>query len=247
MNLQGLTCIGEFNGVDVFWSSKSDNSYYELNEKVIKGEINFSVLSVSEMESRNKFLEKQQSPYRFWKETTGLQNVVLYNSNLLYVHSGVLCSYDVDHVELPINCSSCNFMFSHLNVKSSRMFCNRFDTSFVVSALGMFTGCTFISGLSFGKSFDTKRIVDARFMFGGAYFGSNVNLGKLFTLDSAKNTSYMFAYSVFEQGINLPGALSLKNVNTHTNMFKCCSFLSSSIDVDCSDESIIYQLQTRGT
>ena len=131
-----------------------------------------------------------------------------------------------------------------MSIDNSEVFCSRFDTSSVVSTLGMFTGSVLPAGLSFGNTFDTRSVVDARFMFGRTWFGAGIEPGELFTLENAENASYLFAYSVFEQGFRLP--VSFRLHGKCSNVFKCCSF-SDGVNTDCSDESIVHRLQVRGT
>lgn len=112
----------------------------------------------------------------WFHEETGNENWVLYNNKMYEV-----ISPDEKHPnrpkylhykeasglapELPINCSSCHYMFSNLStIKELSFDKEKFDTRDVVTMCGMFLGCSAVEKLNI-KELITFNVRDMRWMF----------------------------------------------------------------------------------
>ena len=166
--------------------------------------------------------------YDWFKEKTGEKHWVLYNTEMygidFYDKNSLYYRKDSDLAPVvPINATSCYFMFYHC-VTLAQLNLSNFDTSNIVTMYGMFDGCKNLTSLDL-SNFDTSKVTKMNYMF--------CNCSKLTQLDLSNfNTSKVIdMYSMFSNCSKLT-SLDLGNFDTSqvTNMgqmFYICSALTN--------------------
>ena len=157
-------------------------------------------------ECRLKLNEDTGRDFNWFREETGLNNWVLYDSkmytvehdgNYLYLHYIEDCGRDPI---IPINASSCHRMFSNYKILAELDF-NRFNTVNVILMDYMFSGCTNLLSVKL-NSFDTSNVDLMEGVFERCTEIKELNLSSFSTIH-AINVGKMFAYCTNLRKVNL--------------------------------------------
>ena len=161
--------------------------------------------------------------YKWFRETTGNHNWVLfnpkqynveYNSENRFILKFNAHDYDGLPLQLPINASSCCSMFSWLTLPEDFVLHRNFVLDNIVDASMMFAGCVFSANFEF--DFDTTNLYNMRYMFFQCKFGRKDFLKKLNTTN-AVNLAYMFGEAELPNGFEVD--IDTTNVQNMTKMF----------------------------
>ena len=151
-------------------------------------------------ECRLKLNEDTGRDFNWFKEETGLNNWVLYDSkmyavehdgNYLFLHYIEDCGKDPI---IPINASSCHRMFSNYKILTELDF-NSFSTVNVIIMDYMFVDSLYFEHLDL-SSFNTANLRTMNYMFCGCTYLQDVNLSSFnnFKMYNVKSTAKMFAH-----------------------------------------------------
>ena len=171
--------------------------------------------------------------YDWFKEKTGEKHWVLYNTEMygidFYDKNSLYYRKDSDLAPVvPINATSCYFMFYHC-VTLAQLNLSNFNTSNIVTMYGMFDGCKNLTSLDL-SNFDTSRVTKMNYMF--------CNCSKLTQLDLSNfNTSKVTdMYSMFSKCSKLT-SLDLGNFDTSqvTNMGQMLYICSALTNLNLSN------------
>lgn len=157
-------------------------------------------------ECRLKLNEDTGRDFNWFKEETGLNNWVLYDSkmyavehdgNYLFLHYIEDCGKDPI---IPINASSCHRMFSNYKILTELDF-NSFSTVNVIIMDYMFKGCTNLLSVKL-DSFDTSNVDLMEGVFEHCTEIRELDLSS-FSATHAINVGKMFAYCTNLREVNL--------------------------------------------
>ena len=171
--------------------------------------------------------------YDWFKEKTGEKHWVLYNTEMygidFYDKNSLYYRKDSDLAPVvPINATSCYFMFYHC-VTLAQLNLSNFNTSNIVTMYGMFDGCKNLTSLDL-SNFDTSMVTKMNYMF--------CNCSKLTQLDLSNfNTSKVTdMYSMFSKCSKLT-SLDLGNFDTSqvTNMGQMLYICSALTNLNLSN------------
>lgn len=201
-----------------------------LHEATIVAEDSFSIdghtyyLDFKSEEKREKIKQEvnlcTEFKWDWFHEETGNENWVLYNTRMYEVIAPVnkhpnrprYLHYIEDcglAPELPINSSSCYYMFSNLKtVKEFTLSKKKFNTTDVITMRGMFSGCISLEKLNL-KELITSSVRDMRWMF-----AENKNLIYV-NLDNFDIRNVYTMFGMFAECIKLE-YLDLRSFNQRT-------------------------------
>lgn len=187
-------------------------------------------INLNSEESRNSCVQQVNKStskhFKWFKETTGNKNYVLYDSDMFEI--GTDDTYDYLHYKgscskppvMPFNASSCYMMFSELNGKKELDF-SHFDTSKIITMNSMFTMSKFKSlDLS---PFNTENVEDTSFMFYQCRYLEQTDLNSFINC-KVTDTSFMFLGCNSLIKIDL-SKFNLQNAIKMCDMFGYCTAL----------------------
>lgn len=182
-------------------------------------------------ECRLKLNEDTGRDFNWFKEETGLNNWVLYDSkmyavehdgNYLFLHYIEDCGKDPI---IPINASSCHRMFSNYKILTELDF-NSFSTVNVTIMDYMFADSLYFEHLDL-SSFNTANLRTMNYMFKGCTYLQDVNLSS-FNTDRVDFMEGVFYRCESLEKINLTN-FKMYNVKSTAKMFAHCHELKQII------------------
>ena len=244
--------VEEDTSIQIDLNNKENSIYLKgldcENYKILTFSLDKHTYTLNPNLKENRDLVKQEinsnSKYKWdwFKEKTGNRHWVLFNTDMYEI--GVE-SYEynkpIQHLhykedscltpELPINCSSCYFMFSNLITLTSLNFSkDKFNTEKIVNMCGMFTGCINLEKLDV-SSFNTSNVYDMEKMFCNCQNLKELKLTN-FSTTRVREMQCMFNNCCKLKELNLT-SFNTKNVFTFVQMFAFCYKLSEILISDC--------------
>lgn len=185
----------------------------------------------------------------WFHEETGNENWVLYNNKMYEV-----ISPDEKHPnrpkylhyketsglapELPINCSSCHYMFSDLStIKELSLNKEKFDTRDIVTMCGMFSGCSSVEELNI-KELITFNVRDMQWMFADCENLTYVNLDK-FNTERVNSMVGMFSECTKLEYLDLR-SFNPRSLSSLERMFYNCNRLET---IEVSDNWLTFSVR----
>ena len=161
-------------------------------------------LNVNSEEERERVKEEVNAnslaKYDWFKETTGKEHWVLYNTEM-YEYIKIVDEYVAirDHLQyrensalapvLPINATSCYYMFSKCN-NLTKLNLSNFNTGNITNMCGMFSECYFLIKLDV-SNFDTSKVINMSYMFDNCSSLTQLDL-RSFDTSKVTNMDCMF-------------------------------------------------------
>ena len=201
MKIKGLTYLGCVEGEKIFCNLESESS----TKKCL-------------MYLENLTGEEWKSV----RETKGNKNLVFYKTSMFKIQNDDLHFKGGSSVELPLNCSSCYYMFYECALPEVFTLGDKFDTSGVVDMSHMFFRCRMPKGFTLGDKFDTSKVVDMRYMFSNCELPEGFTLGDKFNTSNMRYAYLMFYECVLPEDFTLGDLFSISNAKNTVNMFQKC-------------------------
>ena len=170
--------------------------------------------------------------FKWFHETTGTRNWVLYNPKQYKIEYNsedkfILRfkdnEYDGSPLNMPINASSFCSMFSWMTLPKNIIFEERFSMKNIIDASMMFAGC--VLG-DFEFLFDISSVLFTRYMFFRCNI-KNVDWWRKLNTRYCINLEYMFAETTIQDGVQFD--LYTLNAMDMTKMFSNSTFLGKCI------------------
>ena len=189
------------------------------------------VVNIEDSESRElcaKELSKNtQRSFSWFKEKTGKENWVLYDTNQYELDHGVVNHHlhfnDLYRgvLELPVNVSSCYKMFSECDI-SSVSFTHAFDTANVVTMFEMFEHAIYRRPHVLYLTFNTENVEDMSYMFFRAKFLGGLKLAGNFTTKKVKTMRRMFSGMLLNENVEFSHCIDTSSLVDINGIFSEC-------------------------
>ena len=206
--------------------NKNGNLTFELEGKTYSLNVNSSEeREIIKAEVNSNSVAK----YDWFKEGTGKEHWVLYNTEMYEIRS--FCNIVYLHYiknsnltpTIPINATSCYKMF--YNCESlTQLDLSNFNTSNVVNMSEMFAGCSKLIQLDL-SNFDTKRVTNMAALFNNCQALDQLDISS-FDTSQITDMGAMFAYCLSLKNLDLSN-FNTRNVTTMSWMFEHCEKLTT--------------------
>lgn len=227
---QELICI-------IGGATKEEIAFQEQFDKVhIYADGNSYFINPYDEYDKMRLLERLGVPnYKFFHETTGNKNWVLYNSDHYHTdkdwdNQSILrfntSRYDGCPIETPINASSLVGLFSWMKLPDNLKFSKRFIVKDIIDLSLLFVGSRIPSNLDISPCLsNTNNLKYTRYMFYKSKIPNNFQLPNDFNTSKVENMEYMFGQTTIPSGFIVN--VDTRNATDLNHMFYNTIFLDS--------------------